>query len=193
MPLQHIHDEILMRMKRRVTRKQIEALLKKLRKWIPGISIRTTFIAGAPGETDGQHEELVEFVKDFGFDMMGVFPYSREPGTPMGRAEDQVPDAVKQSRVEELMFAQQEVAFARAKGMVGRTVEVLVDSVERAKAQAVARMSGQAPEIDSVVHVKAKDVHPGQLLNVTIRDWQRYDLIAEAARAKGKSLKVLRA
>jgi ribosomal protein S12 methylthiotransferase len=193
MPLQHINDDMLARMKRRVTRKQIETLLDKLRKWIPGISIRTTFIAGAPGETDEQHQELVAFVKDFGFDMMGVFPYSRETGTPMGRAEDQIPEAIKHSRVEELMFAQQEVAFARAKSMVGRTVEVLVDSVDGLHAQAVARTSGQAPEIDSVVHVKAKDVHPGQLLDVVIRDWQRYDLVAEAAAAKGRSLKVLRA
>jgi ribosomal protein S12 methylthiotransferase len=193
MPLQHINDEILTRMKRRVTRKQIETLLEKLRKWIPGISIRTTFIAGAPGETDEQHNELVDFVKEFGFDMMGVFPYSREPGTPMGRMEDQIPEALKQSRVEELMFAQQDVAFARAKSMVGKTVEVLVDSVEGGKSQAVARMSGQAPEIDSVVHVKARDIHAGQMLNVTIKDWQRYDLVAEAAGAKGKSLKVLRA
>jgi ribosomal protein S12 methylthiotransferase len=192
MPLQHINDAILTRMKRRVTRKQIETLLQKLRDWIPGISIRTTFIAGAPGETDQQHEELVEFVKDFGFDMMGVFPYSREPGTPMGRMDDQVPEPIKQSRVEELMFAQQEVAFARAKAMVGRTVEVLVDSVD-GSAHAVARTGGQAPEIDSVVHVKADAVHPGQLLNVTVRDWQRYDLVAEAAVSKKRSLKVLRA
>ena len=87
MPLQHINDEMLTKMRRRVTRKQIETLLEKLRKWVPGIAIRTTFIAGSPGETDAQHEELVKFVKDFGFDMMGVFPYSPEPGTPMGRMD----------------------------------------------------------------------------------------------------------
>src|SRR5580658_9899137 len=94
MPLQHINDRMLTSMKRRVTRRQIETLLEKLRKWVPGITIRTTFIAGAPGETEGQHEELVKFVKEFGFDMMGVFPYSAEPGTPMGRMDDQVADSV---------------------------------------------------------------------------------------------------
>src|SRR3954470_5974726 len=85
MPLQHINDELLTKMRRRVTRKQIETLLGKLRDWVPGIAIRTTFIAGSPGETDQQHDELVRFVKDFGFDMMGVFPYSAEPGTAMAK------------------------------------------------------------------------------------------------------------
>src|SRR5919112_2082572 len=127
MPLQHINDEVLTRMRRRVTRKQIDTLLGKLREWVPGIAIRTTFIAGSPGETDAQHAELVKFVKDFGFDMMGVFPFSPEPGTPMGRMDGQVPDEVKQQRVEELMLAQQEVAFARSARMVGQTIPVLVD------------------------------------------------------------------
>src|SRR5207302_10384788 len=95
MPLQHIDDEILLKMRRRVTRRQIETLLEKLRRRIPGIAIRTTFIAGSPGETDEQHQELVRFVRDFGFDMMGVFPYSQEPGTPMGRMQGQLPDEVK--------------------------------------------------------------------------------------------------
>src|SRR5881227_1555040 len=98
MPLQHINDELLTKMRRRVSRKQIETLLEKLRKWVPGIAIRTTFIAGSPGETETQHKELLKFVQDFGFDMMGVFPYSQEPGTPMGRMEDQVPDSIKKQR-----------------------------------------------------------------------------------------------
>src|SRR4051812_28808073 len=101
MPLQHINDELLTKMKRRVTRREIEVLLAKLRKWIPGIAIRTTFIAGSPGESEAHHQELVEFVKDFGFEMMGVFPYSQEPGTPMGRMGDQLPEDVKKQRVEE--------------------------------------------------------------------------------------------
>src|SRR3954469_12364081 len=85
MPLQHINDQLLSKMKRRVTRKEIEVLLDKLRKWIPGIAIRTTFIAGSPSETQQQHDELLKFIRDFGFDMLGVFPYSQEPGTPMAK------------------------------------------------------------------------------------------------------------
>src|SRR5205823_520460 len=157
-PLQHISDEILTKMRRRVTRRQIEALLQKLRDWIPGIAIRTTFIAGSPGETESQHQELVQFVRDFGFEMMGVFPYSQEPGTAMGRMEGQIPDAVKQERVEELMFAQQHVAFAKARSMVGLTIQVLIDARKTSNTH-IARSQTQAPEIDSVVHLRGEGLH----------------------------------
>jgi ribosomal protein S12 methylthiotransferase len=196
MPLQHINDEILTKMRRRVTRKEIETLLGKLRNWIPGITIRTTFIAGAPGETDSQHEELVDFVKDFGFDMMGVFPYSQEPGTPMGRMDGQVPQEVKRQRVEELMLAQQEVAFSKSAAMVGETIEVLLERPAGRDQEDgwVARSRGQAPDIDSVtfVHGEGRSLHAGQLLNVKVTDYQAYDLVAEVPQKKGKSLVVLK-
>ncbi|HEY2587109.1 MAG TPA: 30S ribosomal protein S12 methylthiotransferase RimO [Tepidisphaeraceae bacterium] len=195
MPLQHINDEILTKMKRRVTRKQIETLLEKLRTWVPGIAIRTTFIAGSPGETDEQHQELVKFVKDFGFDMMGVFPYSPEPGTPMGRMEGQIPDEVKRQRVEELMLTQQEVAFARAKSQVGRTIEVLVDRPAGRDAADgyVARSHSQAPDIDSVTFVRGGEkLHPGQLVQVKVTDFQAYDLVAEVAKKRTRGLAVLK-
>jgi ribosomal protein S12 methylthiotransferase len=197
MPLQHINDAILTRIRRRVTRQQIETLLEKLRKRIPGIAIRTTFIAGVPGETDQQHEELVQFVRDFGFEMMGVFPYSAEPGTPMAKHADQVPDEVKQQRVEALMFAQQEVAFARAASMVGKTLEVLIDRPAGREVEDgyVARSQAQAPDIDSVVFVSARGdeaLHPGQLVQVKVTDYQNYDLVAEVPRSKLRPLSVLR-
>jgi len=193
MPLQHINDRLLNVMRRRVTGEQIKTLLGKLRDWVPGISIRTTFIAGSPGETDAEHAELVKFVKDFGFDMMGVFPYSPEPGTPMGRMEDQIPDDVKKARVEELMLAQQEVAFARNKTKVGQTIQVLVDRPAGRDEEDgyVARHEGQAPDIDSSVFVNGKDIHPGQLLDVKIMDFQAYDLVGEVPRKKSRSLKVV--
>jgi ribosomal protein S12 methylthiotransferase len=184
-------------MRRRVTRKEIETLLDKLRAWVPGIAIRTTFIAGSPGETDAQHQELVRFVKDFGFDMMGVFPYSPEPGTPMGKMDGQVPDDVKQARVEELMLAQQEVAFARAKAAVGKAIEVLIDRPAGRDAEDgyVARSQSQAPDIDSVVYVDGNGtgLHPGQVVSVRVSDWQNYDLVAEVPRKRGRSLKVVTA
>jgi ribosomal protein S12 methylthiotransferase len=193
MPLQHVNDAMLTKMKRRVTRKQIETLLQKLRDRVPGIAIRTTFIAGAPGETDAQHEELVEFVREFGFDMMGVFPFSQESGTPMGRMTDQIPDDVKQARVEELMLAQQEVAFAKARAQIGNTVEVLID---RTGPPHVARHQGQAPDIDSVVYVSSAEsararVHPGQLLKVKVTDYQAYDLVARVETKRARALPVL--
>jgi ribosomal protein S12 methylthiotransferase len=196
MPLQHINDEILTKMKRRVTRKEIETLLAKLRR-IPGMAIRTTFIAGSPGESEAQHQELVQFVKDFGFDMMGVFPFSQESGTPMGRMEDQLPDEVKQARVEELMLAQQQVAFGKAKAMVGQSIEVLIDRPAGRDVEDgyVARSQSQAPDIDSVVHVNANGtaVHPGQLVNVKVTEYQAYDLVAELPRKRARSLKVVTA
>jgi ribosomal protein S12 methylthiotransferase len=182
-------------MKRRVTRKQIETLLTRLRDWIPGIAIRTTFIAGSPGETDAQHEELVRFVKDFGFDMMGVFPYSAEPGTPMGRMDNQIPDDLKRQRVEELMLAQQEVAFTKAKAMVGKTIDVLIERpAGRDDEDAfVARSQSQAPEIDSVVYVNGSDLHAGQLAHVRVTDYQAYDLVAQVPTRKSRGLRVLSA
>jgi ribosomal protein S12 methylthiotransferase len=194
MPLQHISDPILTMMRRRVTRKEIETLLNKLRKRVPGIAIRTTFIAGSPGETDEQHAELVKFVRDFGFDMMGVFPFSAEPGTAMGRLDGQLPESVKQARVEELMLAQQEVAFAKSEAMKGQTIEVLVERPAGRDAEDgwVARSRLQAPEIDSVVFVhSATPLHAGQLLEVKVTDFQAYDLIAEVPKKKSRGLKVL--
>jgi ribosomal protein S12 methylthiotransferase len=195
MPLQHISDRLLTVMRRRVTRKQIETLLDKLRNWVPGIAIRTTFIAGSPTETDDEHQQLVQFVKDFGFDMMGVFPYSPEPGTPMGRMEGQLPDEVKQARVEELMFAQQQVAFARSKAMVGNTIDVLIDRPAGRDEEDgfVARSQAQAPDIDSVTFVHGKGLHPGQLVSVKVTDYQAYDLVAEVPRKRSRTLSVIKA
>jgi ribosomal protein S12 methylthiotransferase len=195
MPLQHINDELLTKMRRRVTRREIETLLEKLRKWVPGIAIRTTFIAGSPGETDQQHQELVRFVRDFGFDMMGVFPYSQEPGTPMGRMEGQLPDAVKRKRVEELMLAQQEVAFAKSRRTVGQKIEVLIDRPAGRDEEDgyVGRSQSQAPDIDSVTFVHGKRLHPGQLVSVKVTDYQAYDLVAEVPKRKARQLKVLKA
>jgi ribosomal protein S12 methylthiotransferase len=195
MPLQHINDELLTKMKRRVSRNQIETLLHKLRRRVPGIALRTTFIAGSPGETDAQHAELVSFVKGFGFDMMGVFPYSPEAGTPMGRMTDQIPDDIKQNRVEELMLAQQDVAFARARAQIGSTIQVLIDrpAATGEEGSYVARSQSQAPDIDSVVFVRGNRLHPGQLLDVKVIDYQAYDLVAQVPKKRARSLLVVKA
>ena len=193
MPLQHINDRLLNVMRRRVTRKEIETLLNKLRTWSPGIAIRTTFIAGSPGETEAEHRELVKFVEDFGFDMMGVFPYSQEPGTPMGRMDQQLPEAVKQQRVEELMLTQQKVAFKKARDRIGETVDVLIDRpAGRDESDGwIGRTTAQAPDIDSVTRVRGK-FHEGMLATVKITETDGYDLLAETPKRKAKSLKVVR-
>ncbi|MFT3786198.1 MAG: 30S ribosomal protein S12 methylthiotransferase RimO [Tepidisphaeraceae bacterium] len=208
MPLQHISDRLLTLMKRRVTRNQIVTLLEKLRKWVPGMAIRTTYIAGSPTETEAEHQELVKFVREFGFDHLGVFAYSPEPGTPMGRNPDQHDDATKQRWVEEIMLAQQEVVFARNAQRIGTTEQVLIDRVDsssKAHGTAVglstpdgaiylARTQGQAPDIDSCVFVHSKKrLAPGELVTVKITDYQNYDLVAEVPTGKRKSLKVVSA
>lgn len=193
MPLQHINDEMLTLMRRRVTRKQTETLLEKLRSRVPGITIRTTFIAGSPGESEKQFEELLQFVKDFEFDMLGVFPYSPEPGTAMGRLQDQLPETVRHQRVEQIMLAQQQIAFAKAKSMIGRELNVIVDRPADADGDDfIARSSAQAPDIDSVTVVQSRKLTAGQIIPVTITDTQDYDLIARPAHSRSRRLTVLR-
>jgi len=177
MPLQHIDDRVLKGMYRRVTRKQTEVLLEKLRKRIPGVSIRTTFISGFPGETDAQHSALRDFIAAFEFDAVGVFPYSSEPGTPAHRMKEAVPPETIAERVEELMLTQQAVAFRRAKAMAGREITVLIDDYGKRNVYP-ARHAGQAPEVDSMVHVKGGEFDPGDFVRVRITGAKDYDLSA---------------
>jgi len=193
MPLQHINDTVLDNMRRKTSRKLIETLLEKLRTRIPGMTIRTTFISGYPGETDAQHQELVDFVRAFGFDNMGVFPYSREPGTKAGAAYDRgegVPDDVIQARIDELMGVQQRVVFDRNERLAeeGAVFEVLIDDdyaeVEyEGLRQPMTRYTGrtyqQAPDIDATTYVDSKqDFAPGEVVRCRVMDCEGYDLIA---------------
>jgi ribosomal protein S12 methylthiotransferase len=180
-PLQHINDRMLKAMHRRVTRTQTEELLGRIRNRIPSVSIRTTLIAGFPGETDAEFEELVDFVGDFKFDALGVFPYSLEPETPAGRMKEQIPADVKQERVDALMRVQQKVAFKLADQKVGTSFEVLVDEA-REGGMVAARHQGQAPGVDSLTMVKSKEASPGEFINVRCVSRKGYDLIAQPTR-----------
>ncbi len=175
-PLQHINDRMLKRMHRRVTRKQTEDLMQRLRDGIPDVAIRTTFIVGFPGETEGEFEELLDFVRDFGFDAAGAFRYSREPETPAGRMKEQLEAQVIEERYERFMLTQQEVCFAAAQRYVGRSFDVLVDEVS--ENCLVARHPGQAPEVDAVTLVADSDAEPGEIIRVQCVDTQDYDLVA---------------
>lgn len=192
MPLQHVHDNVLARMRRKVTRRQTMELLAKLRHRVPGIALRTTLIAGSPGETDEEHAALVEFVREGWFEHLGVFAYSAEPGTPMGRMGGQVPEEVKQARLEELMLAQQQVVFARNAARIGETQEVLIDGRHTDPGTYIARSRRQAPEIDSMTYVSTKEpLHAGQIVDVTVTDHQHYDLVSEVPRKSRRPLSVL--
>lgn len=177
MPLQHINDTILRRMGRGVTRQTTQRLLETLRKRIPNLAIRTTFIVGFPGETQGQFAELLSFVKDFRFDAMGVFEFSAEPGTPAADMPRQVTPAVKAERAKALMLAQQRLAFAAGRRAVGRGIEVLVDGVDSA-GRCVGRHAGQAPEIDGIC-IFCRRRTPGRFVQTTVAAAEGYDLIVD--------------
>lgn len=179
-PLQHINDRVLKAMHRRVTRRETESLLTRLRDRIPGVTIRTTLIAGFPGETDAEFQELVSFVEGFRFDALGVFPYSLEAETPAGRMMDQVPPAVVADRVDALMQTQQEVAFAVAEERIGCRFEVLIDQSD-ASGRLIGRHAGQAPSVDSVTYLEQCDARPGEFVSVRCTAREAYDLIASPA------------
>jgi ribosomal protein S12 methylthiotransferase len=181
LPLQHINDRLLRRMQRRVRREQIEALLAKLRAAIPGLVLRTTFIVGFPGETEAEFEELCDFVRQTRFERVGVFPYSLEPGTPAERLDNHLPEEVKQQRRDQLMEIQQEIALAWSAAQVGKELEVLIDGRDpEVPGHVLARSYADAPDIDCVMRVKGKGLHPGDLVPVKVTAADGYDLVGRA-------------
>ncbi len=176
-PLQHINDRILKTMRRGVTRAETEALLQKARDRIPGVRIRTTMIVGFPGETEVEFAELLDFVSGFRFDALGVFPYSLEPDTPAGRMRGQLSPEVKEERVQRLMLAQQQIAFALADGCLNQRFRVLVDGISKEGVQP-ARHAGQAPEVDSLTLLPGCELPPGKMVEVRCIGRQDYDLLA---------------
>lgn len=184
MPLQHINDRVLRRMVRRVDRDATEQLLARLRKAVPNLAVRTTFIVGFPGETDAEFEELTAFVRDAKFERCGVFPYSFEADTPSGKLEGHLPEDVKLARRDALMEAQQHVAFAHSQAQVGKELPVLVDRADAEFANHfLGRSTADAPDIDGAVRVKAKNLRPGDFVTVKVTAADGYDL---AGRAMGK-------
>lgn len=181
MPLQHISDRVLKRMQRRVRREDIETLLGTLRATIPDLTLRTTFIAGFPGETDAEFDELADFIRKTRFERLGVFPYSFEPGTPATRLDGHLPEEVKGERRDRLMAVQQEIALAWSAAQVGKTLEVIVDGPDpEVPGQMLGRGHADAPDIDCVVRVKGKGLQPGDIVSVKITAADDYDLAGRA-------------
>lgn len=192
MPLQHINDELLRRMARRVTRQETETLLTKLRDRIPGLALRTTLITGFPGETEPQFEELVDFVRTQRFQRLGVFTYSLEPDTPAARLPEQLPEAIKEERRQRLMETQQEIAFAWNERQIGTQKDVILDRpVPNEPNVWVGRSHADAPDIDAAVYVTGgkKRLAPGDLVTCEIVASQDYDLVGVVV---GKSAKLAR-
>jgi len=181
MPLQHISDRVLKRMLRRVDRSSTEALLDRLRAKLPDLALRTTFIVGFPGETDAEYEELKQFVADFQFERVGVFPYSLEPGTPAEKLDGHLPADVKQARVAGVMEIQQQVAFAWAEAQVGREHPVVIDGPDPEFASHFrGRTYADSPDIDCEIRVKGRNLRPGDFIKVKVTAADGYDLTGRA-------------
>jgi ribosomal protein S12 methylthiotransferase len=183
-PLQHASDRMLKRMARRVTRSETEELLGRLRTRIKGLSLRTTFITGFPGETEDDFAELVEFMQRHKFERMGVFTYSLEPDTPAANLPDHVPAEVMEARRERLMEVQQQIAFAALARQVGRTLDVILDQpVPGERNVWIGRSPADAPDVDGLVFVTGDrhKLRAGDIVPCEIVATQDYDLVGVAA------------
>ncbi len=181
LPLQHASDPVLERMRRPGTRAGYTRLIGKIRSTIPGVTLRSTFIVGFPGETEAEFAELRRFVEETGFDHVGVFTYSHEEGTSAGRLDDDVPRRVKLGRQRALMTAQKRLVTAANRRRVGQRVRVLVDGPSAEHPLVIAgRLASQAPEIDPVVYLSEADpavCRPGALVEGEVVAARGYDLV----------------
>jgi len=178
MPIQHISDPVLKAMRRPDNKKMIIGLIDKLCEMIPDIALRSTVIVGFPGETESQFNELLEFVQSVRFDALGCFKYYPESGTPAAGMPGQIPEEIKDERVDKLMMTQQAIAFEKNAAQVGSNIKCLVDSLEE-DGTARARHYGQAPEIDSTCIINRCHVMPGQFVESKVIGTSDYDLIVE--------------
>ncbi len=180
-PLQHISDNMLRAMNRHGDGKTVREVITKLRREIPGIVIRTTFIVGFPGETEEDFTELCEFVKEYKFDHAGVFAYSREEDTPAYDFEDQIDEQVKQDREDILMRTQMRINEENISRQVGKTVTVLCEDFDGVSSAYFGRSAADAPEIDGKVYFRSKKkLSAGDFVQVKITEALDYDLIGEA-------------
>ena len=180
LPIQHASDEILKRMGRRVDREKLTNIVNYLREEIPDICLRTTLITGFPGETDMDHETLLDFVEETAFDRLGVFPYSQEEDTPAAAMDGQISEEVKEKRYGELMALQQEIAFEAAMQMNGRIVTAMIEGRIADEDAYVARTYKDAPNVDGFLFVNTdRELMTGDFVRVRITGSHEYDLIGE--------------
>lgn len=180
LPIQHASDAVLKRMGRRTTKADLTERIRKLREAIPDIMLRTTLIAGFPGETQEQHEELMEFIDEMEFDRLGVFRYSQEEDTAAAMMPDQIAEETKLTWQEELMELQQEIAFDKAERRKGSIVTAMVEGRVADEAAYVARTYGDAPNVDGLLFIQTgEELNSGDFVQVRITGAAEYDLIGE--------------
>ncbi len=177
LPIQHCNDEILHNMNRRSTRAELLEVIGRLRKAIPGVTLRTTLIAGFPGESEEQFEELCSFVRQVQFDRLGCFAYSAEENTPAAAMEGQIEQEVKDRRAEQIMQIQTEIMAQKQAEKVGQVIRVLCDGIDEESGLYLCRSAGDAPEVDGCVCVASEEpLYPGQFYDVLVEESDLYDL-----------------
>lgn len=177
-PIQHTRENILRRMGRKITPQEIESRIELLRDRLDGVVIRTSIITGFPGETDEDHEAMLEDLSRIGFDRLGVFTYSQEENTPAARFPDQIPEEVKEQRATQIMNQQEKIAAKRNKRFVGKTYPVLIETIEDGVAEG--RFYADAPEIDGCVLIETdRDLIPGEFYNTKIVQSAGYEFSGE--------------
>lgn len=186
-PIQHVSGSMLKAMKRGVSKEQVEGILWRLRDEVPGIAMRSTLITGFPGETDEDFAEMKELCTRFRFERLGVFPYSREEDTPAHDMADQVPTEVAEERRAELMAVQKSVLDAFQKGLVGKTLSVIVDGADAETGDVIGRTWADAPEVDCRVRLPKGAAEAGQIVDAKITAALDYELRAEVQAARRRS------
>lgn len=180
LPIQHANDTILKRMGRRTSKQELIDIVQKLRKEIPDICLRTTLITGFPGETQEQHEEVMEFIDTLEFDRLGAFTYSPEEDTPAATFEDQIDEEVKEDRQADIMELQQEIAFDKAEDMIGREVLVMIEGKVADENAYVGRTYRDAPNVDGLIFINTDvELISGNFAKVKVTGALDYDLIGE--------------
>ena len=180
LPIQHANDTILKRMGRRTSKQELIDIVQKLRKEIPDICLRTTLITGFPGETQEQHEDVMEFIDILQFDRLGAFTYSPEEDTPAATFEDQIDEEVKEDRQADIMELQQEIAFDKAEDMIGREVLVMIEGKVADENAYVGRTYRDAPNVDGLIFINTDvELISGDFAKVKVTGALDYDLIGE--------------
>lgn len=180
LPIQHADDQILKRMGRHTTQKELREIIAHLREQVPDIMLRTTLITGFPGETQEQHEEVCRFINEIEFNRLGVFTYSQEEGTPAARMDGQIDEETKLDRRDELMELQMEISSDLSRRMVGRTIECMVEGKAADEDVYVARGYGDAPDVDGYIFIRTRqNLMTGDFARVKITGASDYDLTAE--------------
>ncbi len=179
-PVQHASDRILKRMGRRTTKAELENIIGKLRTRIPDICLRTTLISGFPGETEADHEEVMDFVDTMEFERLGVFTYSKEEDTPAAIMDNQIDEEIKEARRDEIMELQQAIAFEKADAMIGRSVLAMIEGRIAGEDAYIARTYMDAPGVDGYLFINTgKELMTGDFAYVRITGSNEYDLIGE--------------